>query len=97
MRPRIAFPVFRDPQLNVTFTLRETGSALPVQIPSLWAESGPAPRCLSPAIWKEETNFFAQPVFLFSRIWEFQQQQDSASERSRHPARAFSRIAARVG
>ena len=67
MRPRIAFRVFRDPQLNVTLTLKEKGSALPVQIPSLWAESGPAPRCLYPAIWKDETNFFGQPGFLFSR------------------------------
>jgi hypothetical protein len=49
------------------------------------------------AIWRDEANSFAQLVFLFSRAWEFQQQWDSASERSRHPARAFSLIAKQIG
>jgi hypothetical protein len=42
-------------------------------------------------------NSFAQLVFLFLRAWEFQQQSDSASERSRHPARRFSLIAKQIG
>src|SRR5580765_6047653 len=70
--------------------LREKGSASPVQIPSLWAESGPTPRRSRLAISRGETNSFAQLVFLFSPACEFQQQSDSASERSRHPVRAFS-------
>jgi hypothetical protein len=49
------------------------------------------------ATWWDETNSFAQLVFLFSQAWEFQQQWDSASERSRHPARAFSLIAKQIG
>jgi len=78
--PRVALQLFARTIRGAFLIIfrKEKGSALPVQIPSLWAESGPAPRCLSPAIWKEETNFFAQPVLLFSRIWEYQQQQDSA-------------------
>ena len=75
----------------------EKSSALLVQIPSLWAESGPTPRCLYLVIWRDETNSFAQLVFLFSRACEFQQRWDSASERSRHPARAFSLIAKQIG
>jgi hypothetical protein len=82
--------------LLLTFQ-REKGSALLVRIPALWAESGPSPRCLYLATWRDETNSFAQLVFLFSRAWEFQQQWDSASERSRHPARAFSLIAKQIG
>jgi hypothetical protein len=35
-------------------------------------------------------------VFLFSRACEFQQQWDSAPERSRHPPRAFSLIATQI-
>jgi len=77
--------------LPLTFQ-REKGSPLLVRIPSSWAESGPFPLCLYLAIWREETNSFAQLVFLFSRACEFQQQWDSASERSRHPARASSLI-----
>jgi hypothetical protein len=49
------------------------------------------------ATWKDEANSFAQLVFLFSRAWEFQQQWDSVSGRSRHPARAFSLMAKRIG
>jgi hypothetical protein len=48
------------------------------------------------AIWRDEANSFAQWVFLFSRASEFQQQWDSASERSRHPVRAFSLIAKQI-
>jgi hypothetical protein len=48
------------------------------------------------AIWRNETNSFAQLGFLFSRTWEFQQQWDLASERSRHPARVFSLIATQI-
>jgi hypothetical protein len=48
-------------------------------------------------IWRDETNSFAQLVFLFSQACEFQQQWDSASERFRHPARAFSLIAKQIG
>jgi hypothetical protein len=42
-------------------------------------------------------NSFVQLVFLFSLAWEFQQQSDSASGRSRHLARAFSLIAKQIG
>jgi len=49
------------------------------------------------AIWWGEANSFPQLVFLFLQAWEFQQQWDSASERSRHPARAFSSIANQIG
>src|SRR6476469_10499527 len=70
----------------------EKGSALLVRIPSLWAESGPSLRCLWLAIWRDETNSFAQPVFLFSRACAFPQHWDSARERSRDPARASSLI-----
>ena len=80
-----------------TFPSEEKGSALLVRIPSLWAESGPSLRCLWLAIWRGETNSFAQLVFLFSRACEFQQQWDSAPERFRHPARAFSLIAKQIG
>src|SRR5512132_2864605 len=76
---------------------REKGSALLVRIPSLWAESGPSHRCLCFAIWTGQTNSFAQPVFLFSRVWEFQQQSDSAPERSRYPPRGFSLVARQIG
>jgi len=48
------------------------------------------------AIWRNETNSFAQLGFLFSRTWEFQQQWDLASERSRHPAPVFSLIATQI-
>jgi hypothetical protein len=48
------------------------------------------------ATWKVATNSFAQPGFLFSWTWEFQQQWDSAPERARHPAHAFSLIATRI-
>ena len=48
-------------------------------------------------MWRDETNSFAQLVFLFSRACEFQQQWDSAPERSRHPARASSLIAKQIG
>src|SRR4029077_20726964 len=81
-------------ELPVTFQT-EKGSL--VRIPSLWAESGPSLRCLYLAIWRGEANSFPQLVFLFSRICEFQQQWDSAPERSRHPARAFSLIATQNG
>lgn len=73
------------------------GSAPPVRIPSLWAESAPSPRCSYFALWRDETNSFARLVFLFSRAWEFQQQSNSAPERSRHPVRAFSLIAKQIG
>jgi len=98
-RPRVALQFFAR-AIRGSFLIifrREKGSALLVRIPSLWAESGPAPLCLYPAIWKDETNSFAQPGFLFLRTWEFQQQWDSASERSRHPFRAFSLIATQIG
>ena len=72
---------------------REKGSAPLVRIPSLWAESGPVPRCLYFAIRRGETNSFAQLVFLFLRAWEFRQQWDLASERLQHPAPAFSWVA----
>jgi hypothetical protein len=49
------------------------------------------------AIWRDEANSFAQPVFLVSPIWEFQQWSDSVSARPRHPARAFSLIAKQIG
>jgi hypothetical protein len=49
------------------------------------------------AIWGDETNSFAQSAFLFSPAWEFQQQWDSGSERSRHPLRGFSLIAKQIG
>ena len=75
----------------------EKGSALLVRIRSLWAESGPPRRRLYFAIWKDETNSFAQLGFLFSRALDLQQQSDLASERSRHPARAFSLIATQIG
>src|SRR4029453_14295207 len=84
-------PLRRDGVLTL-----EKGSAPPVRIPSLWAESGPSPRCLFLAIWRNETNSFAQLGFLFSRTWEFQQQWDLASERSRHPAPVFSLIATQI-
>ena len=47
-------------------------------------------------MWRDETNSFAQLVFLFSRACEFQQQWDSAPERSRHPARASWLIAKQI-
>ena len=83
-------------ELPLTFQ-REKGSALLVRIPSLWAGSDPSPQCLYLAIWRDEANSFAQLVFLFSRACEFQKQWDSATERSRHPARAFSLIATQIG
>jgi hypothetical protein len=49
------------------------------------------------AISRDQTNSFAQLVFLFSRVWEFQQQWDSPSERSRRPARGSSLIANQIG
>jgi hypothetical protein len=48
-------------------------------------------------IWRAETDSFARLAFLFSPAWEFQQQSDSAPERFRHPARAFSLIAKQIG
>jgi hypothetical protein len=48
-------------------------------------------------MWRAETNSFVQLVLLYSQPWEFQQQWDSASERSRHLARAFSLIAIQIG
>ncbi len=77
---------------KLPFIFREKGSALLVRIPSLWAESGPSLRCLWLAIWRDETNSFAQLVFLFSQACAFPQHWDSAPERSRHPARASSLI-----
>ena len=68
---------------------------LPVQIPSLWAESDPALRCSYLAMWRNETSSFAQWVFLFSPTCEFRQG-DLAQERSRHPARASSLIAKQI-
>lgn len=63
----------------------------------MWAEWGPSPRYLYLAILRDQTNSFVQLVFLFSRVWESQQQSDSASERSRRPARGFSLIAKQIG
>jgi hypothetical protein len=87
----------RTPQRGAPTLVPEKVSQLPVLIPSLWAESGPTPQCLCLAIGRDETNSFVQPVFLFSLAWEFQQQWDSGSERSRHPAHAFSWIAKQIG
>src|SRR5262245_23640830 len=75
---------------------RETGSVPLVRIPSTWAESGPFRRRLYLATSRDETNSFAQLVFLFSPAWEFRQRWDSASERSRHP-HGFSLIAKQIG
>ncbi len=59
-----------------------------VQIPSLWAESGPTLRCSHLATWRAETTSFAQWVFLFLRACAFQHQGDRTPERSPHLARA---------
>jgi len=75
---------------------REKGSAPLVRIPSSWAEPGPSPRCPHLAIWTDEANSFPQLVFLFSQAWEFEQQSESAPERSRHPPRASSLIAKQI-
>ena len=77
--------------------LREKGSAPLVRIPSLWVESSPPPRCLYLSIWKGEANSFPQLLFSFSTACAFQQQWESAPERSRHPARASSLIAKQIG
>jgi hypothetical protein len=45
----------------------------------------------------DETNSFAQLVFLFSLVWQFRQQSDSAREPSRHSAHGSSLIAKQVG
>ena len=76
---------------------REKGSAPLVRIPSLWAEPVPSLRCLYLAMWRDEANSFPQLVFSFSRACAFQQQWESAPERSRHPARASSLIAKQIG
>jgi hypothetical protein len=49
------------------------------------------------SIWTGEANSFPQLVFSFSRACAFQQQWESAPERSRHPARASSLIAKQIG
>ena len=59
-----------------------------VRIPTMWVVSGPNPRCLYLAIWRDEENSFAQLVFLFSPVAEFQQKSGLARERSGHPVRA---------
>jgi len=98
-RPRVALRLFARTIRGSFFIIfpREKDSAPLVRIPSSWAESGLSRQCLYLATWKDETNFFAQLGFLFSQTSEFQQQWDSASEGSRHPARAFSLIAIQIG
>jgi hypothetical protein len=67
-----------------------------VLIPSMWAESGPSPRCLYLAISRDEANSFAPLVFLFSLVWEFQEQWDLGLAHSRHPAHWFSLVAKQI-
>ena len=93
---RTARPTSGRMRRPLTFQ-REKGSVPLARIPSLWAESGLSRRCVYLAISRNLTNSFAQLVFLFSRVWEFQQEWDSASERSRRPARGFSLIANQTG
>src|SRR5947209_4181057 len=85
-------------QLPVQFIFpRETGSAALFRIQSSSAESGQSPPDLYFALSWGATNSFAGPVFLFSPAWGFQQQSDSALERSRYPARAFWLVAKQTG
>jgi hypothetical protein len=92
---RTASPTSGRRELTLTFQ-KEKASALLVPIPSLSAESVPTLQRSHVAISRDETNPFVQLVFLFSRVYEFQQQSDWASERSRHPARVFSLVAKEI-
>jgi len=79
-----------------TALFREKDWAVLVRIPLSSVESGPTPRGLDLATWRGEANSFAQLVFLVSRAWVFQQQRDSALERSQLPARGFWLIAEQI-
>ena len=76
---------FPHDKLLLTFQ-REKELVAPFRIRSSLAESGRPPPALYFAIASGETDCFARSVFLSLPAWDFEEQLDSALERSRHPA-----------